>query len=315
MGVPLVGMCNELTELWRQHMCRGDFEAAWRISDRALRNRYRFARSNRDEESTWRGESLEGKRLLVRCCQGLGDTLYFARYLSLLRRAARHVTLHAQASVARVLEHVEGIDSLSTRYNKVPPEKYDVAIQLSELPHIFRTSIQTIPAQIPYIQIVPRCFPVTSNIRVGLVWQGSDWDRRRSVPLQLFAGFERIAGLTLHIVQRGRALLERPTVFGIDSGNDDLYEAARTIAALDLVVTIDSMPAHLAGAMGVPTWVLLHSECDWRWMKNRIDSPWYPTMRLFRQKHPGDWAALIAHVKGELERAERSRLNPFSVAA
>ncbi|HEY3659925.1 MAG TPA: hypothetical protein VGK91_01720 [Candidatus Udaeobacter sp.] len=308
-------MSDLLPDLWRQHMRRSDFEAAWRISDRALHNRDRFARSTRDEKPTWRGEPLDGKRVLVHCCYGLGDTLQFVRYVPLLRRVARHVTLHAQASLARVLEHVEGIDSLVTRYNDVPPETYDVAIELSELPHVFRTSIHTIPARIPYICVVPRSFPVTANMKVGLVWRGSDWDPRRSVPLRLFARFQGIAGLTLHIVQRGGALMERPIGFGINSGDDDLYEAARTIAALDLMVTIDSMPAHLAGAMGVPTWVLLHSRCDWRWMENRTDSPWYPAMRLFRQKDPGDWPPLIAHVKQELERAARSPLKPISVAA
>ena len=308
-------MSQPLADLWRQHMCRGDFEAAWRISDCALYNRDHFARSSGKVESTWRGEPLDGKRVLVRCCYGLGDTLQFVRYVPLLRRAARHVTVHAQASVARVLEHVEGIDSLVTCYNNVPPESYDVAIELSELPHVFRTTPQTIPAQIPYIHVAPRSFPATNDLNVGLVWQGSDWDPRRSVPLKLFAGFERIAGLTLHIVQRGRALMERPTDFGINSGHDDLYGAARTIAALDLMVTIDSMPVHLAGAMGVPTWVLLHSYCDWRWMQNRTDSPWYPGMRLFRQKDPGDWRPVIARVKNELERAARSRIHRISVAA
>ena len=308
-------MSDTLADLWRQDMRRGDFEAAWRISDRALQNRDRFARSSGGKESTWRGEPLDRKRVLVRCCYGLGDTLQFVRYVPLLRRAARHVTLHAQASVARVLEHVQGIDSLVTRYNNVPPETYDVAIELSELPHLFRTNIQTIPAQIPYIHIAPHSFPGIDNINVGLVWEGSDWDLRRSVPLQLFAGFDRIAGLTLHILQRGPALMQRPIDFGINSGDDDLYTAARTIAGLDLMITIDSMPVHLAGAMGVPTWVLLHSYCDWRWMENRTDSPWYPAMRLFRQNDPGDWSPVIAHVKQELERVARSRVKPISVAA
>ena len=308
-------MCDQLTDLWRRQMCRGDFEAAWRISDWALQKRDRFTLANRDEEFTWRGESLEGKRVLVRCCYGLGDTLQFARYVPLLRRAARHVALHAQASIARVLEHVEGIDGLTTRYNYVSPEDYDVAVELSDLPHVFRTSLRTIPDQIPYIQIVPRAFPPTRDIRVGLVWEGSDWDPRRSVPLQLFSGFELIAGVKLHILQRGRALMERPIDFGIDSGTDDLYEAARTIIALDLMITIDSMPAHLAGAMGVPTWVLLHSDCDWRWMKNRTDSPWYPAMRLFRQNDSGDWLPVVARVKEELGNLARSRITSVSVAA
>jgi hypothetical protein len=308
-------MTDVLADLWREHMRRGDFEAAWRISDRALQNRDRFSRSTRNEKSTWRGEPLDRKRVLIRCCYGLGDTLQFVRYVPLLRRAVRHITLQAQASLAPVLEHVDGIDTLLTGGNDVRPETYDVAMELSELPHVFRTSIQTIPAQIPYIHIEPRSFAETGNIKVGLVWKGSDWDQRRSVPLRLFAGFERIAGLTLHIVQRGRALMERPIGFGINSGDDNLYEAARTIAALDLMVTIDSMPAHLAGGMGVATWVLLHSHCDWRWMENRTDSPWYPAMRLFRQKDPGDWSPVIAQVKQELERVTRSRVKPISVAA
>src|SRR5215204_4639980 len=115
-------MSDGLADLWRQHMCRGDFEAAWRISDRALQNRDHFARCRGGEESTWRGEPLDGKRVLVRCCYGLGDTLQFVRYVPLLRRAARHVTLQAQASLARVLEHVQGVDGLVTRYNNIPPE-------------------------------------------------------------------------------------------------------------------------------------------------------------------------------------------------
>jgi hypothetical protein len=308
-------MSEPLADLWRHYMCRGDFEAAWCISDRALHNRDRFVRSSGEVESTWCGEPLDGKRVLVRCCYGLGDTLQFVRYVPLLRRVARQVTLHAQASVARVLDHVQGIDNVVTRYNNVPPESYDITIELSELPHVFRTSMHTIPIQVPYIHIIPRSFPATSDINVGLMWQGSDWDPRRSVPLPLFAGFERIGGLTLHIVQRGRALMERPTDFGFNSGDDDLYEAARTIAALDIMVTIDSMPVHLAGALNVPTWVLLHSHCDWRWMENRTDSPWYPGMRLFRQKSPGDWPPVIAAVKRELERAARSRAKPVSVAA
>jgi ADP-heptose:LPS heptosyltransferase len=150
---------------------------------------------------------------------------------------------------------------------------------------------------------------------VGLVWEGSDWDQRRSVPVEMFAGLGRIAGVELHVLQRGRALLKRPIGFGIDSGDDDIYEAAQTIAALDLMITIDTMPAHLAGAIAVPTWTLLHSDCDWRWMEDRTDSPWYPTMRLFRQTHAGEWRPVIARVQEELQRLATSRSGPLSVAA
>jgi ADP-heptose:LPS heptosyltransferase len=155
----------------------------------------------------------------------------------------------------------------------------------------------------------------TGNLGVGIFWKGSDWDQRRAVPLHLFAGVDRIRGITLHVLQRGRALLQRPADFGIDSGSDDVYEAARTIASLDLMITVDSMPAHLAGAVGVPTWLLLHADCDWRWMQDRTGSPWYPAMRLFRQKHAGDWQPVITRVKQELEQLASGRFLRHSVAA
>jgi hypothetical protein len=308
-------MTDRLADVWRERMCRADFEAAWRISDEALRKRAHCARAYNYEDSTWRGEPVAGKRILVCCCYGLGDTLQFIRYVPLLRRVARSVIVQTQAAIVKLLERVQGIDALITRYNHVASHMYDLAIGVSELPHLFRTNSETIPAEVPYIQIDPRLFPPTRNLKVGLVWHGSDWDERRAVPVQLFAGFERIADITLHVLQRGSALLRRPTRFGIDSGSDDIYEAARTIAGLDLMITIDSMPAHLAAAMGVPTWILLHSDCDWRWMRKRSDSPWYPTVRLFRQKQPGDWRPVIARVKQELEHAANSGFRTQSAAA
>ena len=308
-------MSERLANLWRQHMRRGDFESAWQISDCMVRQRDRYSRGYRNQEFTWRGEPLDGKRVLVRCCYGLGDTLQFIRYIARLRRIASRVIVQSQAAVTRVLEHVNGIDVIVTRYNTVCADSYDVALGITELPQVFRTSLQTIPRRNPYIELGPRSFPPASGLRVGLVWQGSDWDPRRAVSPQLFAGFRRIDGIALHILQRGRALLQRPLHFATDSGSDDIFEAARTIAGLDLLITIDSMPAHLAGAMGVPTWLLLHSDCDWRWMQNRTDSPWYPTMRLFRQKTAGDWEPVIARVKQELERVANSCSARFSVAA
>ena len=296
-------------------MRRGDFEAAWHISDEFVQKRTGCARAHGDRESTWCGEPLEGKRVLVRCCYGLGDTFQFIRYVPLLRGIARHLRVQTQADIAEVLQHVNGIDALTTRYNTIAPETYDVAVGLTELPHVFRTTLQTIPAAIPYINnIAPRFFPPTTDLRVGVVWEGSDWDQRRIVPVQLFAQLERIPGVTLHILQRGRALIQRSLDFGTDSGSDDVYEAAQTIASLDLMITIDSMPAHLAGAMGVRTWVLLHSDPDWRWMQNRADSPWYPTMRLFRQKIAGDWEHVFVKVKQELERVANEGLQKFPVA-
>lgn len=299
-------MSDGLADVWRQHMRRGDFETAWTISDISLRTRIRERHSRSAERKLWCGEPLDGKRVLVRCSYGLGDTVQFIRFVPLLQRIAAGVILDLQPMLVPLLKYIDGLESVVVLKDELPTNTYDVVIGLTELPHIFRTNLETIPVA-PYVKITPRRFQSTRNLRVGLVWEGGGWDQRRAVPEQLFTEFDHIPGVTLHIIQRGPALHRRCLGFGIDSGSDDVDEAARTIAALDLMITIDSMPAHLAAAIGVPTWVLLHSDCDWRWMQKRSDSPWYPCMRLFRQKNAGDWPPVVGKVKRELECMARSR--------
>jgi ADP-heptose:LPS heptosyltransferase len=131
---------------------------------------------------------------------------------------------------------------------------------------------------------------------VGLVWRAGDWDVRRCIPPDLLRPLAAIQGVELHILQRGAGLTERPLGLGIVSGSDDPLEAASRMRALDLVVSADSMPAHLAGALGLPTWLLLPQAADWRWMEDRDDSPWYPTMRLFRQRRAGHWEEPVARL-------------------
>jgi hypothetical protein len=285
-------------------MRRGDFEAAWAISDLSLRERMRERDAPGGEKKRWCGEPLAGKRILVRCSYGLGDTLQFIRFIPLLRRITPSIILDVQPTLTRLVRHIDALNDVAVPGKTVSPNTYDVVIGLTELPHIFRTNLETIPVS-PHVNVTPRWLQSTSSLRVGLVWQGSDWDERRAVPEQLFAEFDGIPAVTLHVIQRGAAVRRRCSNFGIDSGNDDVYEAARTIAALDLMITIDSMPAHLAAAIGVPTWVLLHSDCDWRWMQHRSDSPWYPRMRLFRQPRAGDWLPVVREIKRELESMTR----------
>jgi hypothetical protein len=292
-------MWDGLADVWRQHMRRGNFEAAWRISDISLCKRIRERISQEGKKTLWCGEPLERKRVLIRCSYGLGDTLQFIRFVPLVQRITRKVSLGLQQALMPLVKHIDGLENVVVSDKNVSSSGYDAVLGITELPHVFRTNVATIPAS-PYVKVTPRGFRPTSSLRVGLVWQGSDWDERRTVPVQLFAEFERIPGVILHIIQRGPALDTWRCSFGINSGSDDIYEAARTIAALDLMITIDSMPAHLAAAMGVPTWVLLHSDCDWRWMENRSDSPWYPSMRLFRQESAGDWQPVINKIKGLL---------------
>jgi hypothetical protein len=142
---------------------------------------------------------------------------------------------------------------------------------------------------------------------VGLVWQAGEWDPRRSVPVEMLAPLAELPDVALTVLQRGPALAERPPGFGRLGGSNDVWQLARGMQALDLVITVDSMPAHLAGALGVPVWTLLHVEPDWRWMDGREDCPWYPTMRLFRQQRAGEWEPVIARVVRELTRAIEQR--------
>jgi hypothetical protein len=175
-----------------------------------------------------------------------------------------------------------------------------------ELAHVFRSTLDTLPAEVPYLHADPAPIERDGRLHVGIVWRAGDWDDRRSIPFPLLAPLAGIPGVVLHVLQRGTGRDEYDEGFGIDSGSDDVTECARVMRALDLVVTVDSMPAHLAGALGVPVWTLLHADPDWRWMEGREDSPWYPTMRLLRQATAGEWEPVIARVAAGLrEMAER----------
>lgn len=301
---------------WTDCMRRGDLARAWDISDTVLR-----ARDGqpcwtwpRHLQYIWTGQPLTGKRVLIRCYHGLGDTLQFIRYASLVKVVAREVIVWAPAVLLPLLQTVAGIDRLLPLHDGTPEVEYEVDVELMELPHVFRSTLETLPAHVPYLQAEPRNDLFTTrrptNLEVGVVWQSGGWDERRSVPLPLIERWAKIPDLRLHALQRGPALQNWSERIGENSGSDDPMAAARTMRALDLVVTVDSMPAHLAGALGVPTWTLLHSEPDWRWMQNRDDSPWYPTMRLFRQAAPGNWELVTARVGLEMAKWAQNRSKP-----
>ncbi len=299
----MVGATQEdVSDVWMRHMRRGDFAAAWEISDRVLRQRGEVSSRDlpRHLQSVWDGEPLDGKRVLVRCYHGLGDTIHFIRYVPLVKAVAAEVIVWAQPELLPLLRGVRGIDRLLPLHHGKPEAGYDIDVEIMELPHVFRTTLQTLPAEIPYLHVQPARIPDDSQPAVGIVWSAGGWDERRSIPFPLLAPLARVPGIALHVLQRGSELAERPAGFGIVSGTDDVLQAARVMRALDLVISVDSMPAHLAGALGVPVWNLLHAEADWRWMEGRTDSPWYPTMRLFRQEQPGEWEPVISRVAAAL---------------
>ena len=290
-------------ELWMDHMLKGKFEEAWKCSDAVL-----AARSGkpcwhlpRHMQYIWDGSPCAGKRVLVRCYHGLGDTIQFIRYIPLLKAAAAEVIVWAQPSLLPLLETVTGIDQLLPLHNSALDILYDMDVEIMELPHLFRSTLSTLPSAIPYLHADPAHLPPAQDqLTVGLVWKAGEWDERRSVPFSELGSLIAIPGLRFYILQAGASAAGWMKGSGIYPGEFELYEYARMVKAMDLLITVDSMPAHLAGALGVPVWTLLHNQADWRWMESRDDSPWYPTMRLFRQEHPGEWAPVIRRVEAAL---------------
>lgn len=291
-----------VSDPWMRAMRRGDFAEAWRISDDVLRSRRGAPNWQlpRHEQSIWDGRPLDGKRILVRCYHGLGDTVQFVRYAALLRRIASEVTLWAQPALIPLLRTAVGVDRLLPLHDGTPEVAFDADIELMELAHSFRTTLATIPNEVPYLHPPRAPRAGTSGLAVGVAWQAGDWDERRSVDPALMARLADVPGVTLHVLQQGAARAEWPTGVGVMSGSVDVISFATLLTSLDLVISVDSFPAHLAGALAVPTWTLLHTDPDWRWMEGREDSPWYPTMRLWRQARPGDWLSVLNHVAEEL---------------
>jgi ADP-heptose:LPS heptosyltransferase len=303
---------------WMSHMLCGDFASAWRLAD-ADRKRRRLAGITgadwpRHIRPVWDGAELTGARVLVRCYHGLGDTIFFARYLPLLTRRAAHVCIEAQPELIPLLRTLPGIAKIVPLEDEEhPPARFDcdAEIDITELAHEFRTTLDTIPAAIPYLNAKPErseeaarrlsALSGTGRRRVGLVWTAGAWKPERSVPVDRLAKLADIPGVALVNLQRGpeyRRWREAPGLLPMIEvfDTDDIADTAATIAALDLVVTVDTMVAHLAGALGAPVWMLLHAAADWRWLLDRSDSPWYPTIRLFRQTGPGDWDGVAAEI-------------------
>jgi hypothetical protein len=295
---------------WLHYMRRGNFAAAWQHSDLAL-----AARAGqpcwhwpRHLQYVWDGRPLAGQRVLVRCYHGLGDTIQFTRYMPLLKTLAAEVIVWAQVELLPLLRTVAGIDQLLPLHNGTPEVAYDVDVEIMELPHFFRTTLATIPADIPYLHVQPkRLLADSEQLAVGLVWKAGNWDARRSIHFALLEPLAAVPGVQLHILQADAAASGWREGVGSNPSEFELHEYARVIKGLDLLITVDSMPAHLAGALGVPVWTLLQAEADWRWLTHRDDSPWYPTMRLFRQEAAGDWAGVIARVMASLRQLVSSK--------
>ena len=297
-------------------MRRGAFTAAWEIDDRlrstaAVANRSDLPRHLR---MVWDGTPPDGRRVLLRCYHGLGDTLQFIRYVPRLRTRVSELIVWAQPPLLPLLEGVEAIDRLIALHDGEPDAAYDLSIEIMELPYLFRTTLDDLPATVPYLDVERQELDRSHGPAVGVVWRAGDWAAHRSVPFAELGPLVH-APVTWYVLQGQPGIEERPDGFGTPAGTTDIVEAARVIRSLDLLITVDSMPAHLAGALGTPVWTLLPADADWRWMVARDDSPWYPTMRLFRQERQGEWGPVVARVARELNARVRRRASGVQTAS
>ncbi|WP_263418614.1 glycosyltransferase family 9 protein [Terriglobus albidus] len=292
---------------WFAWMLLGEFEHAWEESD-AIRSR-----GIPDPHRFWQGQDIREQRVIVRCLHGLGDAVQQLRYIAPLRMRAKNVIVQTPPELMELAACVAGDNNVISWITPHQPEPYwDVQVEVTELSYLFRSTVDSIPPA-PYLplphkaiesalfELGPRRRP-----RIGVVWQAGSWDSARSIPLhQLLPVFE-MDGLEFWNLQGGparRQWSELPfqgRLRDCRACEHGLLSLASVISHLDLVITVDTLVAHLAGALDIPTWVLLQHAADWRWLVSRSDCPWYSSVRLFRQHRPGTWEPVIRAVEAAL---------------
>jgi hypothetical protein len=296
---------------WMAAMLSGDFEAAWRESDDVRR------RGVPDPNRFWQGEDVIGKQVIVRCLHGFGDAVQFLRYARPLRCLASRVIVECAPAMVGLARCMPGIDEVIVWGPNAPAvvPDWDVQIEVMELPYIFRSTLASVPSVEGFLKLPVSALDAVHNAlgsrsrqRVGIVWASGEWNPARSIRLEtLLPIFER-SDCEFWNLQGGSAreewkiLLAEAPVRDHPLLNDaGLLPLAAFIAHMDLVITVDTLAAHLAGALTVPCFLMLQHAADWRWMTERTDSPWYPSVRLFRQPRPGDWETAVFQICTALE--------------
>lgn len=285
-----------------------DYEWRLEIPGRVLKRE-----APRPTSPIWTGESFAGKTLLVHWEQGFGDTLMFLRYLPLVKARGGRVLVMVQRALLEVAATCAGIDEVHAADGPIPP--HDLHIFLLSLPRVFGTTEATLPAEVPYLRvpertphqdaIAARLLDAGDRLRIGLVWGGNAArarDGERSFPAEVLNPLAAIPGVAWYGLQVGRTdLPDLPGLVSLEPLLETFADTAFALRGLDLLITVDTSVAHLAGAMGLPVFLLLSFLPDWRWLLDRDDSPWYPTFRLYRQPAWGDWASVVARVAADLQ--------------
>ncbi len=290
----------------------GDMPGGWRGFEARWRVPRLVAPQRSFPQPRWDGAGFQGKTLLLFHEQGYGDTLMFARFAPMVKALGGRVLLEVQPALAELVATCPGIDAVIRHGDPIPP--FDLQLPLLSLPAVFGTKLETIPATIPYLDIpghvpnrewIVRVLAAANRcVRVGLAWAGNSAHRNddvRSIPaakLRPLAALPNVFFFGFQI----QAPQPAPLPGFVDMGPwlSNFSDTAYALGGMDLVITVDTALAHVAGAMGIPTLLLLAYGPDWRWMMGRDDSPWYPSMRIYRQSTPGDWDEVIRKVVGDL---------------
>lgn len=301
-----------ITLLSRGELKTGWKEMEWRWKTPQMQSGWRHF-----SQPQWHGEDAKGRTLLIHAEQGFGDTLQFCRYASLAAESGLKVILEVQAPLVKLLRSLSGIDQVIELDETLPP--FELHCPMLSLPLAFKSTLETIPSAPAYlkadrvqVEAWQKRLPVlpSEGYRVGLVWAGNShthWpqaaliDRQRSLSPEQLAPVLSLPGFSFFSLQKERAgTHDNLPIIDFMHEMQDFSDTAALIVNLDLVITVDTAVAHLAAALGKPVWILNRFDSCWRWFREREDSPWYPTVRLFRQTKPGDWETMIDKIVVEL---------------
>ena len=292
----------------------GRYEEGWKEYE------YRFKKKQPSDKrifnkSKWDGSLLNGKKILVISEQGFGDNIQFIRYLPLIKEKGGEIILECKKEIEKLFNDSFEINRVIEKNLEVVPDvEFDVYIHLMDLPSIFNTNLINIPNKFPYlkadsglvINFKEKINKISNGkFKIGIIWSGNpnqENDKNRSASFDNFKLLKKIPGVVLFSLQKGEAAgqLDDPDIIDLSNNIANFADTAAIIENMDLIVSVDTSVTHLAGAMGKQTWVLLAHKADWRWLIDRHDSPWYPSVKLFRQKNPGDWDNLLNEVNEEI---------------
>ncbi len=308
-------------------MITGDFEAGWAGREARFNLPSVTVRYPQFDQPRWHGhEPLEGKTVLLYADEGIGDSIQFARYAPMVAQLGARVVLVVEQAVRPLLTDLSGVAACLSKSDPLPP--FDFHCPICSLPLAFRTRLNTIPAARSYLPAPSPDRILTwderlgahDRLRVGLVWSGNpnhSNDRNRSMPISVLMPLMDVDATFISLQrdprQADRTALANSGIVDLTSYLTDFVETAALVSCLDLVITVDTSVAHLAGGLGRPTWILLPFAPDFRWLTERSDSPWYPSVRLFRQTETRDYADVIARVRSELLSAAEQAKNSESV--